>query len=79
MRDREQKLQEELTGYRQVIELDQAMLAAVLNKTGEVTVRREDIRRCLQEKRQVRAAQTEEGFRLWLEDGNEAFGIQNEE
>lgn len=67
MTEREQRLQEELTGLRQVTVLDQAVLAAVLEKTGEVTVSGEDIRRHLQEKRQVRAEQMPEGFRLWTE------------
>ena len=67
MKDREQKLREELEGRRQIMELDQAVLAAVLEQTGEVAVAQADLRRHLQEKRQVRAEQTAEGFRLWLE------------
>lgn len=67
MQEQYGKLREELEGLRQVMALDQAVLAAVLEQTGRVTVSREDIRRNLQQKRQVRAEQTAEGFRLWPE------------
>ena len=69
MRDREQRLREELEGCRQVAALDQAMIAAILEKTGEVTVSREAIHRHLQEKRQVRAEWCPEAdsYRLWTE------------
>ncbi|MBE6961271.1 MAG: hypothetical protein E7445_02320 [Ruminococcaceae bacterium] len=56
MQETYRKLREELEGCRQIMALDQAVLAAVLTEIGEVTVRREDIRRHLQENRQVRAA-----------------------
>lgn len=68
MEEQYRKLREELDGCRQVMELDQAVLAAVLEKTGEVTVERAAIQRLLQEKRQVRAEQTAEGFCLWTEE-----------
>lgn len=58
-------------GYQQLMALDQAVLAAVLEKTGAMTVERAAIQRHLQEKRQVRAEQTAEGFRLWVEDRHE--------
>lgn len=67
MQEEYKKLREELEGCRQVMALDQAVLATILEKSGPVTVSREDIRRNLQEKRQVRAEQTPEGFRLWPE------------
>lgn len=67
MQEQYGKLREELEGLRQVMALDQAVLAAVLEQTGRVTVSREDIRRNLQQKRQMRAEQTAEGFRLWPE------------
>ena len=46
--------------------VDQAMMAAILETTGEVTVSREAIRRCLREKTVVCAEPTEGGFRLWI-------------
>ena len=50
----------------QIMALDQAVLAAVLEVTGDVTVSREAINRCLREKTAVGAAETEGGFRLWI-------------
>ena len=50
----------------QIMALDQAVLAAVLEVTGSVTVSREAINRCLREKTAVGAAETEGGFQLWL-------------
>lgn len=69
MQERYEKLREEWMGLRQVVDLDQAVMAAILEKTGAVTVSREDIRRCLQEKRQVRAEWLTEtgGCCLWAE------------
>lgn len=66
------RLREELEGCRQVMGLDQAVMAAILEKTGEVQVSRERVRRCLQERQTVRAEQTAEGFRLWTEGGGKA-------
>ena len=66
------RLREELEGCRQVMGLDQAVMAAILEKTGEVQVSRECVRRCLQERQAVRAEQTAEGFRLWTEGGGKA-------
>ena len=50
----------------QIMAVDQAMMAAILETTGEVTVSREAIRRCLREKTVVCAEPTEGGFRLWI-------------
>lgn len=69
MEEQYRKLREELEGCRQVMALDQALLAAVLAETGPVTVSREALRRCVQDRRQVRAEHTAEGFRLRTEGG----------
>ena len=72
MSDQVKKLREEAAGCRQVIELDQAVIAAVLEKTGAVTVDRESLSRHLRERTQVRAAFRPEtgSYRLWLEGGD---------
>lgn len=72
MQERYKRLREELEGCRQVIKLDQAVMAAILEKAGEVTVSREDIRRHLRETRQIRAAWQPEtdSCRLWLEEAD---------
>ena len=67
MQKEDRKLRGEPEACRQIMELDQAVMAAILEKTGAVTVAQADIRRHLQEKRQVRAEQTADGFRLWTE------------
>ena len=69
MQEQYRKLREELEGCRQVMALDQAMLAAILDETGAVTVSREAIGRHLREKRQVRAEWLPEtdSYRLWPE------------
>ena len=46
---------EEFTAAEEIMALDQALLCAVVEAAGAVTVRREDISRCLREKRQLRA------------------------
>ena len=65
------RLKEQLTGCQQLVQLDQAVIAAILEKTGAVEVTRADIRRLLEEKRQVRAAYDAETgvYRLWTEGG----------
>ena len=50
----------------QIMAVDQAMMAAILETTGEITVSREAVNRCLREKTVVRAEPTEGGFRLWI-------------
>ena len=50
----------------EIMAIDQAVLAAVLETTGEVTVSREAVNRCLREKTVVGAEPTEGGFRLWI-------------
>ena len=74
MQERYEKLREELAGFRQVVELDRAVMAAILEKTGEVTLEQADIRRHLQEVRQIRAdySTTDGSYRLWLEGGEGA-------
>ena len=69
MQEAYKRLREELEGCRQVLALDQAVLAAVLERTGGAAVSREDIRRHLREKTQVRAEYSPEegGCRLWTE------------
>ena len=70
MNERANRQREELTGYRQIIELDQAVMAAILEKAGAVTVGREDIARHLQEKTKVRAdwEPAADSYRLWTEE-----------
>lgn len=67
MEEQYRKIREELEGCRQIMGLDQAVMAAILEVTGEVAVSREAVCRCLRERRTVRAEQTAEGFRLWTE------------
>ena len=69
MQEAYRKLREELEGCRQIMALDQALLAAILEETGEVAVSRDAVRRHLQEKRQVRAVYDPETgcYRLWPE------------
>ena len=71
-----ERLQEQLTGCRQIIRLDAAVLAAVLDKTGPVEVRQMEIRRNLRDQRQVLAACDPQGgiYRLWTEGGGTDAG-----
>ena len=48
--------------------LDQAVMAAILEVTGAVTVSREAVNRHVREKTAVRAEQTAEGFQLWVQE-----------
>ena len=63
---------ENLTAYQQLMALDQAVMAAILEVTGEVTVSREAVNRHVREKTAVRAGQTAEGFRLWVQEERRA-------
>ena len=63
-------MEKEQTGLQQILGLDQAVMAAILEKTGPVTVCQEDIRRLLAAKQPVRAALSAEGsICLWTEGG----------
>ena len=54
-------------GLQQLMALDQAVMAAILEAVGEVTVQREAMNSHFRKQTAVRAEQTEEGFRLWVE------------
>ena len=70
MNERTNRQNEALEGYRQIIGLDQAVMTAILEQAGAVTVGREDIARHLREKTGVRADwQTDtDCYRLWTEE-----------
>ena len=58
----------ENTAYQQLMALDQAVMADMLEVTGAVTVSREAVNRHVREKTAVRAAQTDTGFRFWVQE-----------
>ena len=60
---------EEGKACQELMRLDQAILAAVLSVTGEVTVQREAVNRHLREATAVRAVYDEAAgtYRLWTE------------
>ena len=58
---------EELAACREIIALDQAVLAAVLTVTGTVTLDLQAVKRCLQEKTEIRGGMTEGGILLWTD------------
>ena len=64
------RLREQLDGCRQLLELEQGVLAAVLSAAGEVTVSRQDISRHTKNKPVIRAVYDEADgtCRLWVEE-----------
>ena len=65
-------MQKENTAYQQLMALDQAVMAAMLEVAGEVTVSREAVNRHVREKTAVRAERTDTGFRFWVQKGAQA-------
>lgn len=57
-------LREQIAGYQQMADINQAMVAAIVEATGPVTIRQEDINRILQERRHVQVTRKEDGSYL---------------
>lgn len=69
------ELREQLVGYQQMADINQAMMAAIVEATGPVTIRREDISRILQEQRRVAVTCNADGsYLLTMEAGGETDG-----
>ena len=69
-------LKDQIAGYQQMADINQAMVAAIVAETGPVTIRQEDINRILQERRHVQVTYRAEdqAYLLTMEAGGESDG-----
>ena len=68
-------LKDQIDGYQQMADINQAMVAAIVEATGPVTIRQEDINRILQERRHVQVTRKADGtYLLTMWAGGESDG-----
>ena len=74
-------LKEQIAGYQQMADVNQAMVAAIVAETGPVTIRQEDINRILRQRRYVQVSyNTEDGsYLLTMKAGGETDGEGSKE
>ena len=69
------ELREQIDGYQQMADINQAMVAAIVEATGPVTICQEDINRILRQRRHVAVTRKEDGsYLLTMEAGGETDG-----